>query len=178
MVIDRKNLNPPNPIDDQPHMLHLITGLPRSGKTTYVKQLAEECSAPVIEDDAVRFALFGKRWWGPGEPQVWSTIRTFVRTLFMQGEELVIIDAASFFVREARDYLVPDTDIVWERSITTLNTPKEVCIDRARKTYANLEIVINHMHEKWEQVTDDEGFTNVWTHNTFTSDEMESHLRR
>jgi predicted kinase len=71
--------------------LILMHGLPRSGKSTW----ALEQGYPVVCPDAIRYCTTGKRWWGPIEYHIWATAKTMVRSLFLAGHKIVILDSTS-----------------------------------------------------------------------------------
>jgi len=106
--------------------LILTIGLPRSGKTTWALQ--QGC--PVVSGDAIRLAIFGKLWWPPGEHQVMTLARTMVRSLFFAGHPTVIFDSVNV-TEYARQFWIPTSDCLWSLEYTVVNTPAEVCIQRA-----------------------------------------------
>jgi adenylate kinase family enzyme len=57
--------------------LIFVVGRPRAGKTTYAKLLSEKTGWPIIDDDAVREAIYGTRDFDKHarELNVWHHIR-------------------------------------------------------------------------------------------------------
>lgn len=127
--------------------LILTVGLPRSGKSTW----ARNQGFPVVCPDAIRLATFGQRWWGPAEHIVWATAKTMVRALFFAGHETIILDSTAM-LRKNRDFFKPEVDLHWWRYEKIIDTPTEVCKERARKTYPELVDVIQRMADNYEAV--------------------------
>lgn len=71
--------------------LILTVGLPRSGKSTW----AWTQGHPIVNPDAIRFALHGQRFIAQAEPFVWATAYLMVDALFIAGHSIVIVDATN-----------------------------------------------------------------------------------
>jgi predicted kinase len=80
-----------------------LVGLPRSGKTTIVKELMKQWRAPVVRRDDIRLALHGQRYQKLAEPFVKAISDVMIRALFLSGHEVIICDETNFS-RAARDY--------------------------------------------------------------------------
>jgi len=107
--------------------LHMMVGLPRSGKSTYARKLSKKKRCPIVSPDCIRLALFGQPFYRDAEPMVWAIAKTTVRALFLAGHRDVILDATS--VNSAvRNELI---DSSWTREFHVIDTCKEVCIERA-----------------------------------------------
>lgn len=109
--------------------LILTIGLPRSGKSTWA--LKQGC--PIVASDAIRLSMFGKLWWPPGEQQVMAAARTMVRALFFAGHSTVIFDSISL-TQESRKFWLPTSDCPWVLEYLLMQTPADVCIERAVAT--------------------------------------------
>ncbi len=124
-------------------------GLPRCGKSTW----ARNQPFPVISPDAVRLALYGQRFWEPGEKMVWALVPLMVRTLFESGNNAVILDATNITLWQ-RDQWQSDE---WETVFYHIDTPVGVCVERAVDTGQNdLIKVIAEMVERFEPLEEDE----------------------
>lgn len=124
-------------------------GLPRCGKSTW----ARNQSFPIISPDAVRLALYGQRFWAPGEKMVWALVPIMVRTLFESGNSTVILDATNIS-RWQRDQWQSDE---WETVFHHIDTPVTVCVQRAIDTnQMDLVDVILKMNEEFEPLEGDE----------------------
>lgn len=115
---------------NNPGHLIVTVGLPRSGKSTWAKKQG----FPIVEPDAIRFALYGQEWWAPGEPMVWSVAYTMVRALFLAGHRNVILDAVSHtkyrrdeWIRKGRT-----EDVPWKVYFHCVDTPESTCIERTK----------------------------------------------
>ena len=137
------------------HLL-LMVGLPRSGKSTKAGELSVQFNAPIVNPDSIRVALHGQRFAPQAEPFVWPIARLMVRALFYAGHEVVIVDATNA-TRKRRDEW---QSAEWKRSFVTIETPKEVCLERAAAE-GDTEIVpvIERMAATWEPVAPEESLS-------------------
>lgn len=149
-------------------LLICMMGLPRSGKTTIVKELMNEWHAPVVRRDDIRLALHGNRYIGVAEPFVKAISDVMIRSLFLSGHQTVICDETNYS-RAARDYhKSPDYRTVFYE----ITTSPEICCERARATGQNdLVSVINAMYDRKEPLRDDEDRYDVleWRENASRS---------
>jgi len=124
--------------------LILTVGLPRSGKTTWAK--AQGC--PIVNPDSIRWALYGQRYFLGGEKHVWAIARTMVEALFLAGNGVVILDATSITLKRRMDWIGS-----WEIATKTIDTPADVCIQRALiNDDTEIVPVIERMAEEYEPV--------------------------
>ena len=126
-------------------------GLPRSGKSTW----AQRTKLPIVNPDGIRYALTGRRWYGPVEHEIWATARTMVRALFWGGNKVVILDSTNFH-RRGRDSFIPSPDCIWERQFVLFDTPADICKKRAEETYPALCDVIDYFVKHWEPIDEQE----------------------
>ena len=131
-------------------------GLPRSGKSTWAKKMREEKGWPTVNPDAVRYALHGQRYAARAEPMVWAIVTVMIRSLFIAGHKIVVLDATGN-TRKRRDSMAGDD---WVLYYKVIDTSKDVCLERARnlKNGADEIIipVIERMAEQHEPLQDDE----------------------
>lgn len=137
--------------------LILTVGLPQSGKTTFAVSLG----CPIVCPDAIRYGLHGNRFIAVAEPYVWAIAHTMVNALFLAGHDRVILDACNN-TKKRRDE--------WASSNYTtyfypIDTPKEVCIDRAKQLNDEVIIpIIEKMAAEYEPLSLDE---TEWIYNRF-----------
>ena len=134
-------------------LLICMLGLPRSGKTTIVRELMKKHQAPVVRRDDIRLALHGKRYEGKAEPFVKAISDVMIRSLFLSGHEVVICDETNYS-RAARDYHKSSD---WDTVFYEVPTSPEVCKERALATeQPDLVPVIQQMWERREPLGPDE----------------------
>lgn len=122
--------------------LHVMVGLPRSGKSTK----ATEVGHPIVCPDAIRLALHGSRWRPESEPMVWAVAHAMVESLFLAGHADVILDACNVSAKLRQEW----ESTKWACIFHVIDTPKEICIDRARESEMDdLVEVIERMAAVW-----------------------------
>jgi len=122
--------------------LHIMVGLPRSGKSN----LAVSMGFPIVSPDAIRLALHGGRWRAESEPMVWAVAHVMVDALFEAGHSEVILDACNVTAARRKEW----ESRKWACVFHIVNTPKEECILRAREWGHNdLIPVIERMAAEW-----------------------------
>lgn len=128
-------------------------GLPRSGKSTIVADLAVSLGAPIVRRDAIRLALTGQRFQILAEPMVKAVSAAMLRSLIISGHQTVIVDETNYS-RAARDFL---KDPMWDVVFYEIHTSPEVCCQRAVMTgQQDLMPVIRSMFSRYEPLGDDE----------------------
>jgi predicted kinase len=131
------------------HILIAMCGLPRSGKSTW----ARKTSYPIVCPDAIRLGLHGQRYIELAEPFVWATAKLMVRSLFLSGHKHVVFDATNANRKRRKELESPD----WGLYFKYIDTPKEVCLDRARETKDEaIKPVIERMAAAWEPLSEGE----------------------
>lgn len=156
----------------KPQLIAMM-GLPRSGKSTIVKYLRNELSAPVVCRDAIRLALYGERYRKEGEPMVKAMSVYMIKALFLSGHPVVICDETNYS-RAARDAVRSDD---WDTAFYEVNTDPEECKRRAVATdQPDLVPVIDEMFDRYEPLGGDEERVSgsklqaLWTNNLLTLD--------
>jgi predicted kinase len=138
------------------NILIMMMGLPRSGKSTW----AREQGYPIVDCDAIRLAKTGQRWWGPIEHEIWPFAKTMIRSLFLAGHKIVILDSTSL-IRNQRDRFINADDIQWDRYVKIINTHVDICKQRALNTYPDLVPVIDWFDAHKEDLHLDEDIR-IW----------------
>jgi predicted kinase len=130
-----------------------MVGLPRSGKSTIVKQLSKELCAPVVRRDDIRLALHGRRYESLAEEFIKAISDVMLRSLILSGHKTIIVDETNYS-RAARERLKgPDRNVVFYE----VPTPPEVCKERAIATgQHDLLDVIDDMWARREPLEADE----------------------
>lgn len=105
--------------------LHLMVGLPRSGKSTEAKKLG----FPIVEPDAIRRVLYEKPFDEENEMLVWGLAKTMVRALFEAGHKDVILDACNHNHSRRRIWYSEE----WILEYHIVKASKEECIKRAKE---------------------------------------------
>lgn len=122
--------------------LHLMVGLPRSGKSTEAKNLG----FPIVEPDAIRLALHGTPWRPEAEPMIWAIAKIMVRSLFLSGHTDVVLDATNHTADNRREWESDE----WCIKLHVVDTPVDVCVSRAIATDQEYLIpVIERMSRDW-----------------------------
>jgi len=137
-------------------LLIAMVGLPRSGKSTIVKNLAKEFNAPVVRKDDIRLALHGQRYEALAEDFIRAIAKVMVRSLFLSGSEVVIADE-THFSQAARDHM---KDPAWDTKFYLVLTHPDVCKERAIATnQEDLIPVIDGMMDRWEPLSTEDRFS-------------------
>jgi predicted kinase len=136
-----------------------MMGLPRSGKSTIVRDLAKRFNAPIVRRDDIRLALHGQRYQALAEPFIKAISDVMIRSLFLSGHEVVINDETNYS-RAARDFVKSPH---WKTVFYEVMTSPDVCKERAVKTdQADLIPIIDAMAARYEPLGDDEERFEDW----------------
>ena len=122
--------------------LHMMVGLPRSGKSTRARELHKEHGWPIVCPDSIRLALHGQAYRQETEPMVWAVAKTMVRSLFGAGHDGVILDATNTTGHRRREW----TREEWDYKYHCIKTPMEECLQRPGGK--ELEPVIKRMNKQ------------------------------
>lgn len=134
--------------------LAIMCGLPRSGKSTYARELQEAGWVRVCPDD-IRRALHGRGHYRPAEPLVWANTQLSVRALLL-GEHAVVVDATNTTKERRAPWLAIAREMEVPLVAFVLETPVEVCHERNRASDEPVPPeVIDRMAERWEPVTEE-----------------------
>lgn len=134
-------------------ILICTVGLPRSGKSTWVKSHSIMHGWPMVSPDAIRISLYGQRFYKGGEKHVWAIVDTMIRSLFTAGHDTIILDSTNI-LRAHRDQWKSND---WETYFHHVDTNHEICKSRAIETnMPDLVEVIDKMNSIFEPLNDDE----------------------
>jgi predicted kinase len=129
-----------------------MVGLPRSGKSTIVRELQKSLKCPVVRRDDIRLELHGQRYAHEAEPFVKAISTLMIRTLF-RSHDTVICDETNYS-RAARDLHKSDQ---WETLFYEVDTPVSICQERAIATQQpDLVDVIAEMYNRKDPLGEDE----------------------
>ncbi len=130
--------------------LTLLVGLPRSGKSTWAR---EQYGVPIVCPDAIRLALHGQSFVATAEPMVWAIARLMAASLFLAGNETVILDACNVTKARRLEWV----DERWDTSPRVFEEDAETCKARAIATdREDLLPVIDRMADEFEWPEEDE----------------------
>ncbi|MEA1959882.1 MAG: AAA family ATPase [Bacillota bacterium] len=142
----------------QPVMTIMI-GLPRAGKTTYANK--NKGQAVILCADELRYLVYNQRFWGEGEPLMWSIHDIILKMLLQQGAD-VVIDETNY-TWESREPLISLAKEYgyWVQGVV-LSTPREVCIGRAQaEGYSRIIPFIRKLSEMFDMPSLAEGLDHV-----------------
>ena len=134
--------------------VYILVGLPRSGKST----LAERYKGykAIISADQLRYLVYGQRFWGTGEDMLWAIRKIALTMLLEQGIDIVI-DETNTTIARRKPIIELARKHGYDVEAIVINTPKEVCIERAKAGGDdNLIPVIERMASQYEPVSLDE----------------------
>lgn len=133
--------------EQEGNVLVLTVGLPRSGKTTW----ARSKGYPIVSPDAIRLALHGSLFTAEAESMVWTVAHYMVKSLFLAGHTIVILDATNTTQWRRDKWESPR----WKRRYQVMKATKDECIRRVQNT-PELIPVIERMAAQFEPVAPDE----------------------
>lgn len=132
--------------------LIMTVGLPRSGKSTWAARCAELYGWVIVNTDSVRIATHGHRFWREAESLVWATTEIMVRSLFITGHSVVVLDATNV-QRTLRDKWARLGR--WETWYRQFDVSATTCMKRASGDEVLLE-VIESMSARYNRLSGEE----------------------
>ena len=138
--------------------LAILTGLPKSGKSTYAKTLKEE-GWVVVNPDTIRLALHGQQFVASAEGFVWATAELMARSLLM-SEYKVLIDATNTTKKRRAQWLKLAQEFGLTLDAYIMDTSVEECHERNNFLLKHGSTgvppeVIDRMAEQWEPVEEE-----------------------
>jgi predicted kinase len=133
---------------DTGKVLIATVGLPRSGKTTFCKAYHQKYGAPIVNPDSIRLAIHNHRFITEAEDLVWATAHIMVRSLFLAGNNIVLLDSCNCSEKRRLPWITKNFDTVF----INIDTDKETCIQRAGEDVAIVP-VINRMADNGDDIT-------------------------
>lgn len=129
--------------------LIVMVGLPRSGKSTWARN---QRLFPIVNPDSIRIALHGQPFLPSMEPYVWAIAKTMVKSLFLAGHTIVILDACNVTKKRRQEWVSPE----WKTYYKGIPTPVNVCFQRCGEDNEPLWKAIERMWKEFEGLSSDE----------------------
>lgn len=108
---------------DDTRRLICTVGLPRSGKSTWSRSVGY----PMVNPDSIRLALYGQAFIKEAEAMVWTMATYMVKSLFIAGHKIVILDATNLSPGMRLKWINPQWETYWK----VFDTDMATCIQRA-----------------------------------------------
>lgn len=146
---------------EQKGKLYFTIGLARSGKSTFAQQWRKNGDVihsdgvgeyrVIVNDDAIRLALHGKRWLGSAEPIVHGIEPIMVKALLIAGHTVLLDNTHTTEKAISKVFWIdPDAQVFY------IDTPVSVCLQRAIDTgQEDLVPVIRRMDNNLLQLCKD-----------------------
>lgn len=114
-------------------VVHILRGLPGSGKSTRAAELHAETGAEIVNRDALRMALLGSYWTGDPADEAKVTLheRSLVVDNLSKGRS-VIIDATHLVDHHLIDWYRVAEEYGASLEVITLDVGVETCVERDR----------------------------------------------
>jgi predicted kinase len=149
-------------------LLIVLVGIPRSGKTTWLRARIKEARGEigVVNIDAIHQALHGQWFSVQARDLVHGLALFMVRYLFKLGHPVVVLEAANWLEGQRRLWIADNGASVsgepeWDTEFYVFNTPPGECLTRRREAEWPGEggVTMNHVIEgmagQWEDPTSD-----------------------
>ena len=140
--------------------IHMLVGIPASGKTTYAKKLAQELSIPIVSTDEVRNQNPNTK-----EDKIWPLVYEECGNLLKSGQDF-IFDATNItpHVRDRFKQKMNEYSTDYQIGTYYFDTDPKTCYNRAIKRnqmpterYIPPEVILSY-GEKIIEPQEDEGF--------------------
>ena len=134
----------------------ILCGLPRSGKSTWLKE--NKTNEVVVSADDIRFLTYGQRFWADGEGLVWHIRGMMLKYLLSQGVD-VIIDETNLTAKSRANVITLAKVNGYKIKGVLFTTCRMLCKQRAVESgQEDLISVIERMYPQFEHPKTEEGF--------------------
>lgn len=124
--------------------LTLMCGLPRSGKSTWLRKNRGEDIVVCL--DVIRKEIFGHQFHGPAEQFVMGIAKSMVRLLLKQKKS-VIIDATNIRRGWRAEWRTLAEECGARTRIVFIDAPLEVCLERNRTSKVGERLPVRKLRE-------------------------------
>lgn len=139
-------------MDYENKLLIATVGLPRCGKSSWCRGM----NYPTVCPDAIRMALYGQEFIGDAEDFVWAIAKTMLKSLFLAGHDIVLLDATNTTIERRDKWKSKRWTTKWK--LFDPNDPRYsiiTCLERA-KNNTPLQEVIRKMYMSFQLLRSDE----------------------
>jgi predicted kinase len=137
----------------------MMCGLPRSGKSTWIKKNRQH--EVILSADDLRYLVYNQRFWQDGEPMLWATHNIILKMLLNQGVD-IIMDETNVTPERRKLIIKQALNVGYDVECIWVTTPKETCLDRAIRLNDDIiQPVIERMAKEFIKPEMSEGFKNI-----------------
>lgn len=137
----------------------LMVGLPRSGKTTYVKMHKRQ--EVVVSADRLRYLVYNQRFWAGGERLMWS-IHNIILRMLMEQQLDIIEDETNYTVESRAGIIKLAREYGYQVVCIVIATSMESCIQRAEsEEYPRIIPFIKRLSQQYQPPSTEEGIDKI-----------------